>query len=140
MSAKETPMRRSVFIQLSALCIASLLAAAPVLAQGQATVGQAPDIKAMLLGTPTWRADWKGPSDSGVTEIMFEARGDKVVAKLRNITLSQGCERDVTITTGVVSFGGCNVKDVTLRFDPNDREYPFKGKSAADYEWKLKRK
>jgi len=133
-------MRRSVAIRLVALCIASLLAAAPVLAQAQATVGQADDIKAMLLGTPTWRADWKGTSGSGVTEIMFEARGDKVAAKLRNITLSQGCERDVTITTGVVKFDGCNAKDVTLRFDPSDREYPFKGKSADDYVWTLRRK
>ena len=71
---------------------------------------------------------------------MFEARGDKVVAKLRNITLSQSYERDVTITTGVVKFDGCLRQDVTLRFDPNDREYPFKGKSEGDFEWKLKRK
>jgi hypothetical protein len=133
-------MRRSVVIQFGALCIASLLAAAPVLAQAQPAVGQAGDIKTMLLGTSTWRADWKGPSGSGVTEIMFEARGDKVAAKLRNITLSQGCERDVTITTGVVKLDGCYNKDVTLRFDPNDREYLFKGKSADDYEWTLKRK
>ena len=133
-------MRRSVAIRLGAVCIASLLAAAPVLAQAPPAVGQADDIKALLLGTPTWRADWKGPSGSGVTEIMFEARGDKVVAKLWNITLSRRYERDVTITTGVVKFDGYEVKDVVLRFDPNDREYPFKGKSAADYEWTLRRK
>lgn len=138
-------MRRSAAIQFGALCIASLLAVAPVVAQVPATVGPAPDIKAMLLGTSTWRADWKGTSpsnvfESGITEIMFEARGDKVVATLRNITFSQSCERDVTMTTGVVKFDGCNVKDVTLRFDPNDREYPFKGKSAKNFEWTLKRK
>jgi hypothetical protein len=133
-------MRRSVVIQFGSLCIAALLATAPVLAQVQATVGQADEIKAVLLGTSTWRADWKGSSGSGVTEIMFEARGDKVVAKLWNITLSQRYERDVTITTGVVKFDGYEVKDVVLRFDPNDREYPFKGKSAAGYEWTLKRK
>jgi hypothetical protein len=138
-------MRRSAAIQFGALCIASLLAVAPVVAQVPATVGKASDLKAMLLGTSTWRADWKGTSPSGVaesgmTEIMFEARGDKVVATLRNVTRSQSCERDVTMTTGVVKFDACNVKDVTLRFDPNDRDYPFKGKSTANYEWTLKRK
>jgi hypothetical protein len=133
-------MRRPVVVQFGALFIASLLAIAPVVAQVSSAVGQMDDIRAMLLGTSIWRADWKGPSGSGVTEIMFEARGDKVAGKLRNITLSQGCERDVTITTGVVKFDGCNVKDVTLRFDPSDREYLFKGKSAGDYEWMLRRK
>lgn len=133
-------MKRSIVIHFGAMCVASLLLTSPVLAQAQAAVGQAGDIKATLLATPTWRADWKGTSGSGVTEIMFEARGDKVGAKLRNITLSQNCERDVTITTGVVKFDGCNAKDVTLRFDPSDREYPFKGKSANGYEWTLKRK
>ena len=55
-------MRRSVAIRFGALCIASLLVAAPVLAQVQATAGQADEIKAMLLGTPTWRADWRSPA------------------------------------------------------------------------------
>lgn len=76
-----------------------------------------------------------------MSEIVFEARGDKVVAKLVRITPpTQRCEHDVTITTGVVKFDGCLRQNVTLRFDPNDREYPFKGNSEGDFEWKLKRK
>ena len=132
-------MRHSVVIQFDALCIASLLAVAPVLAQAQAAAGQSQDIKTMLLGTTAWRAEISRPGGSAVSDIVFEAKGDKVVAKLRSITTGQGCERDVTITTDVVKFDGCQVKDVTLRFDPNDREYPFKGKSA-DNNWKLTRK
>ena len=31
-------------------------------------------------------------------------------------------------------------QNVTLRLDPNDREYPFTGNSEGDFEWKLKRK
>ena len=94
----------------------------------------------MLVGTTTWRAELNGPAGSSVTYIVFEARGDKVVAKLLSITNGQSCERDVTIATGVVKFDGCMVKDVTLRFDPNDRDYPFRGESAADFKWKLTRK
>ena len=132
-------MRRSVVIQFDALCIASLLAVAPVLAQAQAAAGQSQDIKTMLLGTTAWRAEISRPGGSAVSDIVFEAKGDKVVAKLRSITTGQGCERDVTITTDVVKFDGCQDKDVTLRFDPNDREYPFKVKST-DNNWKLTRK
>ncbi len=134
-------MGRSVVLQFGALCIALLLAIAPVLAQVQAAAGNAEDIKAMLLGTATWHADWTKPGDSGVSEIVFEARGDKLVAKHVKITPpTMTCEHDVTITTGIVKFDACLRKNVTLRFDPNDREYPFKGNSEGDFEWKLKRK
>ena len=134
-------MGRSVVIQFSAVCIASLLAVAPVLAQVQAAASKAEDIKAMLLGTTTWHADWMKPGDVGVSEIVFEARGDKVVAKIERITPpTVSCEHNVTITTEVVKFDGCLRQNVTLRFDPNDREYPFKGNSEGDFEWKVKRK
>lgn len=134
-------MMRSVVLRFGAVCIALLLAVAPVLAQGQAAAGKAEDIKAMLLGTATWHADWTRPGDSGVSEIVFEARGDKVMAKLVRITPPTiSCEHDVTITTGVVKFDGCLRQNVTLSFDPNDREYPFKGNSEGNFEWKLKRK
>jgi len=134
-------MGRSVVLRFGALCIALPLAVAPVLAQVQATTGKAEEIKAMLLRTATWHADWTKPGDSGVSEIVFEAKGDKVVAKIVRITPpTSSCEHDVTITTGVVKFDGCLVQNVTLRFDPNDRVYPFKGNSERGFEWKLKRK
>jgi len=105
-------MGRSVVFQFGALCIALLLAVAPVLAQVQAAAGKAEDIKAMLLGTATWHADWTKPGDSGVSEIVFEARGDKAVAKLVKITPpTMSCEHDVTITTGVVKFDACCLSD-----------------------------
>ena len=54
-------MGRSVVLQFGALCIASLLPVASVLAQVQAAAGKVEDIKAMLLGTTTWHADWTNP-------------------------------------------------------------------------------
>jgi len=105
-------MARSVVLRFGALCIGLLLAVAPVLAQVQAAAGKAEDIKAMLLGTATWHADWTKPGDSGVSEIVFEARGDKIV-KITPPTMS--CEHDVTITTGVVKFDACLRQNVTLR-------------------------
>jgi hypothetical protein len=134
-------MGHSAVGYLSALWMASLLTVGPALAQSQAAAGSAADIKAILLGTPTWHADWIKPYDTGVSEIVFEARGDKIVAKLVKITPpATSCEHEVTITAGVVKFDACLRNNVILRFDPNDSEYPFKGASEGDYEWKLKRK
>lgn len=126
---------------VGALWIALLLAVGPALAQVQSAAGAAEDIKAILLGTPTWHADWMRPGDVGVSEIVFEAKGDKIVAKLRRVTPPEvSCEYEVTITAGAVKFDGCLRQNVVLRFDPNDREYPFKGTSDGNFEWKLKRK
>ena len=134
-------MRHSSVGYLGALCIASLLTVGPAFAQGQAAARSAADIKALLLGTPIWHADWIKPGDTGVSEIVFEARGDKVVAKIVRITPpTTSCEHDVTITAGVVKFDACRRNNVILRFDPNDRDHPFKGASEGDFEWKLKRK
>jgi homoserine O-acetyltransferase/O-succinyltransferase len=97
-------------------------------------------IKAMLLRPAGWKADWSLPGgyDKGEGEWIFEARGDKVVAKIQRSGSS--CEKDATITSDGVRFDGCYDRDIALRFDPNDQDYPFKGKSPRDYEYKMKAK
>jgi hypothetical protein len=67
------------------------------------------------------------------------------VAKIQNLSRSDGsilqsCERDVTITSDGIKHDGCRDFGITLLFDPNDHDYPFKGKSQRGYEYKLKAK
>jgi hypothetical protein len=108
-----------------------------------ATPVEPDNIKALLLRPAGWKADWSGYGGSvkGESEFLFEARGDKVVVKIERLTYPYvSCERDVTITSDGVKFDGCYDREITLRFDPNDQDYPFKGKSLRDYEYKLKAK
>ena len=89
--------------------------------------GEPDKIKAMLLRPAGWKADWSLPGgyDKGESEFLFEARGDKVVVKIQNLTKPITCERDVTLTSDGVKFDGCRDLNITLRFDPNDQDYPF---------------
>jgi hypothetical protein len=95
-------------------------------------------IKEMLLRPGGWLVEWRGNS-SGVIESIFEARGEKIVVKINNAAWNQTCERDVTIILDVVKYDGCNEKNISLVYDPNDHEYPFKGESPCCY-YKLKEK
>jgi hypothetical protein len=57
------------------------------------------------------------------------------------ITANITCERNViAITSDVVKLDGCRDQNISLLFDPNDHDYPFKGKSPGNYEYKLKAK
>ncbi len=123
------------------LCFTSLQAISTTCAQDQTAAGGPDKIKAMLLRPAGWRADWSGHGGSGVSELIFEARGEKVVAKIQRLTPSfWSCERDVTITSDVVKLDLCYDPDLTLLFDPNDHDYPFKGKTPKGYEYNLKAK
>ena len=106
--------------------------------------GEPDKIKALLLRPAGWKADWSLPGgyDKGEGEWIFEARGDKVVAKILITSRSNplSCEKAVTLTSDGVKFDGCYDLDITLRFDPNDQDYPFKGKSGRGYDYKVKAK
>jgi len=107
-------------------------------AQDKAVTDEASKIKAALLRPDGWIVEWRGNS-SGVIDSIFEARGEKIVVKINNAAWNQTCERDVTITSDVVKYDGCNEKNISLVYDPNDHEYPFKGESPCCY-YKLKAK
>lgn len=95
-------------------------------------------IKAMLI-RHEWKADWAMGNDKGVSDLGFEeVAGDKVVVKMRS--LHRTCEHDVTITSDTVKFDGCFDLGITLAFDPNDKEYPFKGRGGKGYEYKVQPK
>jgi len=111
-------------------------------AQSQAAGVEQDKIKTLLLRPRGWDADWRGPGGSGDSVILFETRGEKVVAKITVIDPPRNpfCERDVIISSDVVTFDGCRDKAIKIQFDPNDSVWQFKGKSAKGFEWKLKAK
>jgi hypothetical protein len=134
-------MKRTV----SAAIVGIMLTACGVVA------AQAQDLKTMLLKpTNGWVIEWFNPGslDKGTTDVVFEERGGRVVAKL-NIT-NEGvykaanpiCERDVAITADTIRFNGCRDADAVLIRDPNDKVYPLKttSQTAMGYQWKLKEK
>ncbi len=94
----------------------------------------------MLLRPGGWSGDWSRSNQTGISEFTFEIRGEKIVAKIRNLTDGVNCERDVTITADVVKLDGCIDLGIVLRFDPNDPNYPFKGESPRGFKYKLKAK
>jgi hypothetical protein len=104
------------------------------------TVG-ADKIKAILLRPDGWLAEWREDPDpmQGTNDFIFEARGDNIVVKIKINARNQTCERNVTITSGVVKMDSCYDTNISLFFDPNDHEYPFKGESK-NYKFKLKAK
>ena len=105
----------------------------------KAVAGEAADqIKAMLIRPEGWLVKWRGASE-GESDYVFEARGENVVVKINTVAWNMSCERDVAITSEHVKFDACYDKNITLRFDPKDKEYPFKGESEkVDYKLKPK--
>ena len=107
-------------------------------AGGKTAAGGTDEIKALLLRPGGWLVEWRGNS-SGVIDFIFEERGENVVVKIHNAAWNQSCERDVLITSDVIKLDGCNEKGIQLYYDPNDKEYPFKGESP-NVNYKLKEK
>jgi hypothetical protein len=122
-------------LAVAACCWAQSFGSADALAQGNDAMLNA------LLRPAGWRADWRGPGGSGVTELVFQRQGETLTAKIRLILpFEMTCENPVTVGPGTVTFDGCRDPGLTLRFDPADQEIPFRGKTPRGYEWMLKAK
>ena len=128
----EVAMKQKVI--LSALCVFFCLVTNVF--SGEAVGSD--QIKEMLLRPGGWLVEWRGNS-SGVVDFIFEERGENVVVKIHNAAWNQSCERDVKITSDVIKLDGCNETGIQLYYDPNDKEYPFKGESP-NVNYKLKEK
>jgi hypothetical protein len=143
-------MREGYIIKFSASIIRVILAIFCILnfslvqtistgyTQSQKASGRTDQIKTMLLRPDGWNVDWSGPRNSGQSEFAFEAHGDKIVVKIKDITADKlSCKRNVTITSNVVRFDDCQNNIITLRFDPTDDVIPFRGRDSAGYEFVL---
>ena len=123
----------------------SLHAIPTAYAQDQAGAGGLDKIKTMLFRPTGWEVNYIGPSGTGQSEFIYEARGEKVVVKIQNLYRSSGtsllsCEREVMITSDTIKHDGCRDGGITLRFDSNDQVYPIKAKSSGNFEYKFKAK
>jgi hypothetical protein len=84
------------------LCFASLQAIPTAYAQDRTGAGGSDRIKTMLLKPTGWIGDWinLNTGNSGRSEIVFEDRGEKVVAKIQITVAGQAstgslsCERE----------------------------------------------
>jgi hypothetical protein len=134
----------SLLVIYFVLYFSSLHAIPTAYAQDQAGAGGLEKIKAMLFRPTGWEVDHIGASGTGQDEFIYEARGEKVVVKIQNLYRSAGslrsCEREVMITSDTIKHDGCRDVGITLRFDPNDQDYPIKAKSSGNYEYKFKAK
>jgi len=139
-------MKLYSFLVISCILFFSSLQAIPTTyAQDNTGAGGLDKIKAMLLRPAGWKVDHYGLNRSGLAEFIYEARGENVVVKIQDLTRSDGgvlmnCERAVTITSYGIIHDGCRDVEITLRFDPDDQNYPFKGASSLNVVYKLKAK
>jgi len=142
-SKKVSAIIAGVFLAIfCVLSFSSVQTLSTAYAQGQTAGVEQDKIKNLLLRPRGWDADWRGPGGSGDSVILFETRGEKVVAKIDFQDKGKPifCERDVIISSDVVKFDGCREPGVTLKFDPNDQVFPFKGKGSRGFEYKLRAK
>ncbi len=135
----------SILVISCVFCFSSLQVISTAYAQDQTGAAGPDKFKTVLLRPAGWKVDHIGARASGQAEFIYEARGEKVVVKIQDLSRSDGsslrsCERDVTITSDDIKHDGCRDSDITLLFDPKDQDYPFKGKSPRGTEYKLKAK
>jgi hypothetical protein len=141
---RRATMKKGHAYKLSVIIVVAILAIFYVLSV------HAQDLKVILLKPAVWVGEWSNPNTgySGQTEMVFESRGEKVVAKLyitapgSDTTGTLACERDVIISADTINFDGCRDQNVALIFDPNDKVYQFKSKTKTvkGFEWKCREK
>jgi hypothetical protein len=120
------------------ICVVAVCVASTNLSPAHA---EPEDLLSVLLRPAGWRGEWAGPGGTGLTEVIFEKRGDGVVAQIKLIVpFELTCEKPVLIEKNSVTFDGCRDPSVTLVYDPSDMAYPLKGRTPRGYEWKVKAK
>ena len=116
---------------LSAFTVVFSLSATIAYAEDKTTPSDAGEVKAILLRPGGWAVEYRGPTGDGVREFVFEERGEKIMAKITSHSINMKCEREVQIVDGAVKMDACYSKGITLRYDPNDSKYPFKGENKT---------
>lgn len=116
---------------LAVVTVAFSLAVTIAYAQDKTTISGAGEVKSILLRPGGWAGEYRGPNGDGLIEFVFEERGEKIMAKITSHSINMKCEREVQIVDGAVKMDACYSKGITLRYDPNDSKYPFKGENET---------
>jgi hypothetical protein len=114
-------------LSLSAIGLTGALCITPSAAQTADSLREA-----LVAPRSGWTMIWPQalPPWSGVGNVIFEARGDRLVALIENHSANVSCERDVTVTAEEVRFDLCRETGLMLRYQPQDREIPLRGRTA----------
>lgn len=84
----------------------------------------------VLLRPNGWSVDWSGPGGTGLSDVTFELRSDRIFAKIsviKPVDYATKCENPVTVGTNSVTFDGCYEPNVRLYFSPTDPEFALRG-------------
>ena len=108
----------------------ALLAILLAIVSGGATATWAQDattnaevVRKAILAAPLWHVD----RSTGTTLWVFEMRGDKLWAKFANIDGRSMRDLQVQVTNDGLILFSSDGQQMTLHYDPQDIQYPFKG-------------
>jgi hypothetical protein len=80
-------------------------------------------VRKAILAAPLWHVD----RSTGTTLWVFEMRGDKLWAKFANSDGKGMRDVQVQVTNDGLILSGSDGRQMTLHYDPQDIQYPFKG-------------
>lgn len=80
-------------------------------------------VRKAILAVPLWHID----RSTGTSLWHFEMRGDKLWAKIANIGGNPIGDVQVEVVPGGLTWTGPDGSRATIRYDPQDIQYPFKG-------------
>jgi hypothetical protein len=114
-------------LSLSAIGLTAALCIPPAAAQTADSLREA-----LLAARFGWTMNWPQPHPpwTGVGNVIFEMRGDRLVALVENETAHVSCERDVTLTAEELRFDLCRETGLVIKYQPQDTEIPLRGRNA----------
>jgi hypothetical protein len=145
-------MRASALSLRAALAIVLFLSSHGAAAQSggsPSTVG-ADRIRAVLTEHPEWTVYWSSlgaaprpPASAGTGTVRFTRHGDTIMAHIEIPAMARTCEVEIPIRESGFGYPGClspqdrlvRPPDREIMFDPDDRNYPFKGTGASTWYW-----
>ena len=146
-------MRASALSLRKALAIVLFLSSHGAAAQsgGAPSAVGADRIRAVLTEHPEWTMYWSSlgaaprpPTSAGTGTVRFTRHGDTIKAHIKIESMALVCEEvEILIRESGFGYPGClrpadrlvRPPDREIVFDPDDRDYPFKGTGASTWYW-----
>ena len=142
---------RSGSVVCTVFLVTFLLDGSPALAQpGAGSAVGADRIGAILTEQAKWTVYWSSvapaprpPASAGSGAVEFTRHGDTIRGHISIPAMARECEFEVVVKDGGFSYPGCpspqdrlvRSPDREISYDPDDREYPFKGTGASNWYW-----
>jgi hypothetical protein len=107
-------------------------------------------IRTVLTSHPQWTVYWSSlgaaprpPASAASGTVEFRRRGNTIIGHMSIPAFTRECEFEVLVKDDGFSYPGCmspqdrltNPPDRQITYDPNDRDYPFKGTGASYWYW-----